>query len=230
MAQISRSELDLIVCSIENISSNRQPCELSKKEQLKQLSDARVAGWKDTLTAKRKAKLTWKAEKERLEEEQRKLQDAEEAALRGKLRNETLQHADNLLRENTEKVRQFRGQQMLVDTLITRDIQIQEREKMSQNEIEEEKQWHLSVINSMKEAEKKSIRDLENEKRRSEALVEDLKRQRDEREEQIRAQHLQKRQEEESIIKKMAMDDLAVERVRMVLVFFIIDDHTLANI
>lgn len=183
------------------------------QDQLKQISDLRVTGWKDTLAAKRKARLEWKADKDRQEEEQRKLQDAKEAALQKRVRNEILQNADKLIWEKTEKVRQFRSQQMLVDTLTARDSQIKEKEEKRKKDSEEEKKWHLAKTKCIQEAEQKSMHDLHNEKQKARDFAEDLKRQRDEAEEQRRIHHQHKRQEEELIIKKMAADDLAAERV-----------------
>jgi|EP00970_Alexandrium_tamarense_P012308 trichohyalin len=212
-ATISQSDLNRIVSSIEGNHSTQ--CNAPRKEQLKQISDKRVAGWQDTLAAKRKQKLEWKAEKERQEEASRKLQDAREADLREKQRYEALSNADRLVREQSEKVRQFRSKQRLVETLDTRDAQIKEREKKHQNDVKEETQWHQAVVTNMEEADKRSLELSEIEKRKARELSEDLRRQRDERTEQLRLQHERKRAEEEALVRKIAVDELAAEKREM---------------
>lgn len=211
MTAISQNELNRILSSVDG-NRRTESCDVPRREQLKQISDARVATWKDTLSAQRKTKIEWKAEKERLEEEKRKKLDAEEAAIRETQRLETIARADHLLREQTEKVRQFRSTQKLVDTLDTRDEQIKAKEQQKKLEAEAEKQWYDGVITSIKEAEQKAIFNAEIEERKSKELADDLKRQRDQRAEMIHRQQQCKRAEEEAIIKKIAWDDAAAEK------------------
>eukprot|EP00804_Cyclotella_cryptica_P008901 CCRYP_013104-RA/>CCRYP_013104-RA protein AED:0.33 eAED:0.33 QI:0/0/0/1/0/0/2/0/946 len=212
MATISRRDLDRIISSVEGNQST-EPCDTRRREQLKQVSDLRVASWKDTLAATRKAKIEWKAEKERQEEEKRTLRDAEEAALRENQRRDTLAHADRLLREQTENLRQFRSQQLLVDTIDIRDAQIKEKEQQQMRDAEAEKQWHLAIITNVREAEKKSLANAEIAARKSKELAEDLQRQRDQREELIRKQNQRKRDEEEALIRKIAIDEAKAEQI-----------------
>ena len=211
MACISRSDLDRILSHVES-NHSAESCGVSRKEQLKQISDARVAGWKDTLAATRKAKIEWKAEKARQEEEKRLKQDAEEAALREEQRVRTLARADHLLREQTQQLRHFRSQQMLVESLNTRDSQIKSKEEQRIQEAEEEKKWHLEIMKNTKEAEKKALANNEIEASKAKELAKDLQRQRDQRAEMIRNQQERKRAEEEAIIRKNAMDDAAAEK------------------
>lgn len=207
---ITRTDLDRIVSSVSNQSLR---CEAPRKEQLKQLSDSRVAGWTDTLAAKRKAKLDWKAEKARQDEEQRQIQDAKDAARHQQVRAKTLKNADRLLLEQTEKIRQFRSQQMLVETIDTRDAQLKEEEEKRKKECAMEELWHMAVMENIQKAEQKSKKETEQEKQRSIELAEDLRRQRDEREERIRLQQHAKREEEVATIEKIAKDELEAEKV-----------------
>ena len=211
---ISRDDLDRIVSSVNNQSGLRS-CSGSRKEELKRLSDRRVAGWTDTLAAKRKAKLDWKAEKARQDEEERKVQDAKDAARRQQARVETMGKADTLLREQSEKMRQFRSQQMLVETIDTRDTQLKEQEEKHKQESAMEELWHMAVMENIQKAEQKSKRAMEQEKQRSLKLAEDLRRQRDEREERIRVQQQRKREEEVANIKKIVVDYSAAEKVSL---------------
>jgi hypothetical protein len=212
--EISRKDLDRIVSSVGSQSNGHSEyCGVTRKEMLKQLSDSRVAGWTDTLAAKCKAKLEWKEDKARQEEERRKLQDAEDAERGQKLRIETLRNAETLLREQTEKVRQFRQQQLLVETLYTRDNQLKEQEEKLKTQTAREELWHKAIMDDVQMAEQKSKEKVEKDKQRSTELAMDLRRQRDEREERIRAQQRKKREEEGHIIQKIARDESAAEKV-----------------
>ena len=210
MATISKNDLNRILSSVEAKSTESR--DVARREHLKQISDARVAGWKDTLAATRKAKIEWKAEKMRLEEEKRRQQDADEASLREQQRLETLARADHQLKEQTEKIRQFRSQQMLVDTLDSRDSQMRAKEEERIRETEREKQWHVEVVKNIQEAEKTALAKAEIEARKSKELADDLKRQRDQRAEATRLQQQRKRAEEEAIIGKMTVDDAEAEK------------------
>jgi hypothetical protein len=211
--EISRKDLDRIASSVSSPSNAAESCDVTRKEKLKQLSDSRVAGWTDTLAAKCKAKLDWKEDKARQEEEQRRLQDAEDAERRRTSRMEALDNAGRLLREQTEKVRQFRQQQMLVETLDTRDDQLKEQVEKRKITTALEELWHKAVMDDIQKAEQKSKQEMEKDKQRSMDLAMDLRRQRDERGERIRAQQRRKREEEGHIIQKIAIDDSSAEKV-----------------
>ena len=219
MVSISRSGLDrLLQANVDgfgNGSSSSHNTTLSRKEQLKQLSNTRVAGWTDTLAAKRKAKLDWKAAKARQKEDQRQIQDVKDVERRQRMRMDTLGNADRLLQEQTEKVRQFRSQQMLVETIDTRDTQLKEREEKNKQESAMEELWHMAVMENIHKSEQKSKKEMELEKKRSKDLAEDLKRQRDERETRIREHHHSKREEEVATIRQIAMDESAAEKAEL---------------
>jgi len=211
---ISRKELNRIISSAHGQSSVGID-ELPRREKLKQLSDARVAGWTDTLHAAYKAKLDWKAEKFRREEEQRMAQDAEYAAEREVMRTNTLKNAERLLKEQTERIRQFRSQQMLVDTLHTRNEQLKEREEKKRRVSMNENLWHSTVVQHIQKVELEAKNETEDEKQRSLELALNLKSQREEREERLRAQQERKRDEEAAIIQRIAIDELVAEKVRL---------------
>mmetsp|Transcript_12208 Transcript_12208/g.28753 ORF Transcript_12208/g.28753 Transcript_12208/m.28753 type:complete len:181 (+) Transcript_12208:557-1099(+) len=154
ITMVTREDIDRMMSSVGGVQGNC-PTEAplkSKREHLKQKSDARVTGWTDTLAAKRKAKLDWKADKARQDEEQRKVQDAKDAARHQRVRAVTLSNADKLIREQTERVRQFRSQQMLVDTIDTRDRQLEEKKARRKSEEAMEELWHLAVMDDLQTA------------------------------------------------------------------------------
>lgn len=211
---VSRKELDRIISSVRSQSSVGKD-DLPRREKLKQLSNARVAGWTDTLQAAHKAKLNWKAEKSLREEEQRMAQVAEFAAQREVTRLETLKNAEKSLREQTERIRQFRSQQMLIDTLHTRDEQLKELEEKNRRKALDENLWYTTVMTNSRKVEEESKNEREKEKQRSMDLALNLRKQKEEQEERIRTRRERKRDEEAAIIQKIATDDLAAEKVRV---------------
>ncbi len=212
MNTIGRSDLDRIRCSSSIEDEDRNQGSIGRREQLKQLSDSRVAGWDDTLASKRKAKLEWKAEKAKKEEQRQQALDAEEAKLQEKARIERLQHADSLILEQTEKLRKFRSQQLLVETMNERDEQMLQKEESRKKVIEEEKLWHRSVMNDIKNSEQKRKVDLARERQKSMELAKDLSLQRQERERQLQEEHQRRQQEEKNMIRQIADDNKTAEQ------------------
>jgi len=211
MNTIGRNDLDRIRCSSSIEDDDRNPDSFRRKE-LKQLSDSRVASWEDTLASKRKAKLEWKAEKAKKEEEKQQALDAEEAKLQERERIERLQHAESKRLEQTERVRRFRSQQLLVETLNKRDEQMLQKDESRKQDAEEEKLWHRSAMNDIKVSEQKRQMDLAREKQKAMELAKDLSFQRQEREQQLRDERLRRQEEEKSMIHQIAEDNKAAER------------------
>jgi hypothetical protein len=207
---IGRNDLDRIRSMSSSDESRDQYS--SRREQLKQLSDSRVAGWEDTLTAKRKAKLEWKAEKAKKEEHHQQALDAEEASLQQLARIKSLQHADSLLLEQSDRVRNFRSQQLLVETLNERDEQIKQKAETRKKNIEEEKLWHRVIMDDIASSEQKRKIELARERQKSIELANDLAMQRQEREKQLRLENQRKQQEEKNMIQQIARESKAAEK------------------
>lgn len=209
---IERSDLERIrtSSSIEDEDTN-----LGRRQELKNLSDSRVAGWEDTLAAKRKARLEWKGEKAKREEQRQQALDAQEAKLQEKARIDRLQHSDRLMMEQTEKVRNFRSQQMLVETLHERDEQILQKEEQRKKVIEEEKRWHRTVMNDIKNSDQKRKIDVAREREKSMELAKDLSVQKEERERQLELENHRRQDEEKITIRQIAEDNKAAEQAEI---------------
>ena len=215
---IAKNELDRIrfsSCPCEDGRNRNEDSLQRERERLKQLSDSRVAGWEDTLANKRKKKLEWKAEKARKEEQRQQALDAEEAKLQQQARIDTLKHADSLLLEQTEKIRNFRSQQLLVETLNERDDQIKQKEEFRKKENDEEKLWRRVVMDDIKNSEQKRQVELARERQKSLELAKDLDMQRREREEQLRLKNQRKQEEEKAMIQQIARDNKAAEKAEL---------------
>ena len=202
-------------CPCEDGRNRNEDSLQRERERLKQLSDSRVAGWEDTLANKRKKKLEWKAERARKEEQRQQALDAEEAKLQQQARIDTLKHADSLLLEQTEKIRNFRSQQLLVETLNERDDQIKQKEEFRKKENDEEKLWRRVVMDDIKNSEQKRQVELARERQKSLELAKDLDMQRREREEQLRLKNQRKQEEEKAMIQQIASDNKAAEKAEL---------------
>ena len=218
MNTVCRSDLERMrirsSSSLEDENRNQQS-HLSRKELLKQKSDSRVAHWGDTLAAKRRTRLEWKSEKAKKEEESQRALDAQESRLKERARINLLQHADSLRLEQTEKVRNFRSQQLLVETLNGRDEQIMQKEARQKELMKEEELWHRTVMNDIQNSERKRNADLKQKRLKSIELAEDLSKQRLERERQLQIENHCKQQEEKSMIRQIADENRAAEQAQL---------------
>ena len=79
--------------------------EQARANKLKAMSDARKSKWPNTLEATRKKKLQFLEDKAAKEEAERKVIDAEEAAIRSKARRECIERANEILYEQTDKMK-----------------------------------------------------------------------------------------------------------------------------
>mmetsp|Transcript_23188 Transcript_23188/g.36262 ORF Transcript_23188/g.36262 Transcript_23188/m.36262 type:complete len:455 (+) Transcript_23188:98-1462(+) len=213
MNTIGKSDLDRIRCSssIDDEDRNQE----RRKDHLKHLSDSRVAGWEDTLAAKRKARLEWKSEKAKREEKRQQALDAEEAKLQEKARIDRLQHADSLMMEQTEKVRNFRSQQLLEETLDERDKQMLLKEEERKKVTEEEKLWHRTVMNDIQNSEQKRKVDVARARQKSLELAKDLSLQKLERNRQLQLENHRRQEEEKNTIRQISKDNKAAEQAEI---------------
>lgn len=182
---------------------------------MKKLSDERVAGWEDTLAAKRNARLEWKSEKNKREEEHQQALDVAEAKLQEKDRTYRLEHADSLILEQKEDVRNFRSQQLLVETLNERDEQMLQKEESHKKESEEDQKWHRKVMNDIKNSEQKRKVDVARERQKSMELAKDLSLQRQELEWHLQLENHRRQQEEKNMIRQIAEDNKAAEQAEI---------------
>lgn len=147
---VSANHLSRIVLSaaLPATTGNIPTCgvEERRRHSLKELSDARVSKWKNTLAAKRSQRLEWKANKLACDEEQRQKLDKQEAAARETRRNQLLQRGQRLIYERHERVRDFRTSQHLQDVMATREQQLADALAKKQEEKKMEQEMHLYTM------------------------------------------------------------------------------------
>lgn len=113
-----------------------------RKAQLKAMSDERQKHWPNTLEALRRKKESFIKDREEKEELKRQEIDREEAELRKTLRLESIKRANELLYEQTDKMKMLKGQVLYADVLHTRKQQIVEKEKAKDAVKEVDRQFH----------------------------------------------------------------------------------------
>lgn len=103
------------------IRSSVQPPVRTDKEtrraNLKKKSTSRTEKWPNTLEAMREKKDNWKLEKEENEERRRLAIDANELRLQKEVRLQQIERANNILYEQTDKMKTLRSKQLLADVV-----------------------------------------------------------------------------------------------------------------
>lgn len=129
--------------------------EVRRREAIRQLSEARVANWPNTIEAQRYRKE--KARQDRLDrEEERRLQiDEEERALRDAQKAQAVQRANILLYEENDKVKNFTSKLFLATVLEEREKQLAIKEEKKILEKQNEMEWAISNQEALRSAEEK---------------------------------------------------------------------------
>lgn len=123
MSVLSRSELQRIKDSVEpSVSDYNSKGE--KRAELKKKSNARLQHWPNTLEALRKKKESYLKDKEAREEMARREIDLQEAEYQKSKRLESIKRANQLLYEQTDKMKMLRSEQLYADVLQGRTEQI----------------------------------------------------------------------------------------------------------
>lgn len=175
---MSRTELDRMKRSVlpptENFAREQ------KAAHLKKLSNERVKNWPNTLEALRHKKESYLKEKEEIEEKKRQEIDREEAELRRKTRLDSIERANNLLYEQTDKMKYLRSQELLSDVVYSRQFQLDEKKQREMKAKEEAALHHEVILKQVREGEAKEQAQRERLKKKMEEVTVSRKQQLDE--------------------------------------------------
>ena len=130
----------------------------SLRETLRDMSQARMGGWNNTLEARRRQKEADRQAKIDDEEKRRQVQDREEAAFQAAERKRTIQRANTLLYENTERVRAFGSKLYLSDVMKEREMQIAIKQQIKERKDAEERMWHERTVEAVKMGDEEEAR------------------------------------------------------------------------
>merc|ERR1711972_385428 len=147
-------------------SINMQPSQSAAKikaQELHQLSQARAKTWGNTLEGSRRKKAEERQKKLEMEEMGRQKVDAEEAKIQLDQRKATIDRANKLLHDESDRMKSFHSKMMLCDVLAEREAQTALKDELKKLEqvredrfLEMEKQNYRKMLErEMKEKETK---------------------------------------------------------------------------
>lgn len=156
---------------------------IERKEQLKKLSEDKVKRWPNTLDAMRLKKERFVKEREDEEEAKRQEIDRQEAEIRNTKRLESIERANMLIYNQTDKMKNLKSQLQYADVLHTRKSQIEVKIKASEFEKVDSIKHHEAIL---KEVER--LDNIENDKiRHREGLVKAISKTREDQLTDVRA-------------------------------------------
>lgn len=121
-----------------------------KKEQLKKLSSDKYQNWPNTLDALRQKKLNFVAQKAEAEELARQEVDKAEAELRRKERLASIKRANDLMYEQTDKMKGLKGAKLYAEVVMTRQEQFAEKQKRKEKEKEFNASFHKTILEKVR--------------------------------------------------------------------------------
>jgi len=124
---ISVSDLDRIKLCVGGATSTQTGGPLATRAQAKELHDlslARAKTWNNTLEGSRRKKADEKRKKLELEELERQKVDSEEAKIQLDQRKATIERANKLLYDESDRIKSFHSKMMMCDVLAEREAQV----------------------------------------------------------------------------------------------------------
>lgn len=120
-----------------------------RRAELKKLSEQRYRKWPNTLENLRLKKMSYLKDKAEAEEEARRQMDRQEAEIRKQARMNTIKRANDLLYEQTDKMKMLRSQKMYAECISYRTVQSKEKEEKAFKEREEASKYHQSILENV---------------------------------------------------------------------------------
>lgn len=148
---LSNKELERIKASILPPVEDRQAYD--KKKELKKKSEDRLKNWPNTLEALRLKKENFLKEREERAELERQEIDRQEAEIRRTMRLESISRANELLYDQTDKMKMLKGQRLYAEVIHTRHQQIDRKSKEKLKEYDVEKVYHERILEQVAKGE-----------------------------------------------------------------------------
>ena len=179
---LTRAELERLKHRAVSDGEPRGDYKTQRRAQLKKMSDEKMKHWPNTLEANRMKKLRFVEERARKEEEARQEVDRLEAEHRRVQRLEAIKRANELMYEQTDKMKYLKGAKMYSDTIHTRKGQMALKISRKEEEKVKDAEYHQIILQKVADGEKA-------EKEKEQRLlgkVEIIKKQRKEQVEEVR--------------------------------------------
>eukprot|EP01031_Cornospumella_fuschlensis_P033866 gene33866-40975_t len=148
---LTKEELERMRNSVRPAEEQPWNATLEKKKRLKALSDEKVKNWPNTLEALRKKKESFLKDRAALEE----LKRQEEAEMRREARLEAIRRANDLLYDQTDKMKLLKSQKLYADVVYDRVGQIEVKKKVKELDKEIEAKFHEETLRQVAEGEAK---------------------------------------------------------------------------
>lgn len=165
---LSRDELAKMRASVQPPGVNTSKQDLARRR--KEMSDDKLKNWPNTLEALRVKKESYMKDKEDILEAERQQIDLQEAELRREQRLSAIKRANELLYEQTDKMKNLRSQQLYSDVLFSRIDQLEHKKKMKEAEVIAEAGYHQSILAYCAKGDAEDIVKAEQVKRRQEKV------------------------------------------------------------
>lgn len=220
---ISASDLDRIRATIggsnaaasgtlSSVSSSTRLDDKTRAQHLHAKSQARAKTWNNTLEGSRRKKAEEKRLKLEMEELERQKVDAEEAKIQLDQRRATIERANKILYDESDRMKSFHSKMMLCDVLAEREAQVSLKDELNKLEqirddrfLEMEKQNYRKMLErEMKEKDTKE----ELSKIVAVAQKEQLAEYKEKRFREVEDQML-----EGELLRRKALEDLETERI-----------------
>eukprot|EP00232_Nephroselmis_pyriformis_P004521 CAMPEP_0182913374 /NCGR_PEP_ID=MMETSP0034_2-20130328/38008_1 /TAXON_ID=156128 /ORGANISM="Nephroselmis pyriformis, Strain CCMP717" /LENGTH=471 /DNA_ID=CAMNT_0025050093 /DNA_START=149 /DNA_END=1564 /DNA_ORIENTATION=- len=140
---------------------------LKEKERLKTLSDERAAQWPNTIQAQRARKERQRLERLDQEELERRKVDKADAELKAERRRTTIERANKMLYDDTDKVKHFHGKLILSDVLYEREAQIAYKKQIASLRKMEDDEFQKRRVEAIELAEAAEARKYEEKRNRA---------------------------------------------------------------
>ncbi|CCI42766.1 unnamed protein product [Albugo candida] len=129
----------------------------TKRLELKQKSSDRYSQWPNTLDAMRQKKDRWKKDKEDREEKVRLRMDEEERQIQTRARTQQIERANELIYEQTDRMKTLRSKQLLTDVIYHRHLQEHEKRQLENQNEAIENAYASKLLKDVLESEKKDL-------------------------------------------------------------------------
>lgn len=168
-----------------------------KRRRLKELSDARASTWNNTIDAQRRAREEARAERLRQRELENKALDDAEAVHVEQERMRIIDRANQILYQETDRVKTFNSALKLASAIQAHDSQNDELRRRQQVENDEDMKYHLASEQRRLELVAKEQQAAEARKQRALELAQLQRQQLDAHRRKLQAQHEVERQDGE---------------------------------
>jgi hypothetical protein len=170
MAVLSETEMNRLRDIVANREQQVAMEQVDRRAHLKEVSDARVANWPNTIEAQRMKKERGRKARFEEEEERRKVIDQQETELQEAKKQAAIRKANMLLYEQNDKIKTFSSKLFLASVLDEREQQLhlKQQKKAAQKAIEE--RFTLQQAEELKRAQEEEEKKLEEAERRAVAL------------------------------------------------------------